>query len=193
MKKLLSSYHLDGTREALFEVVRLSIEDSRGENTIWLEDLAVANNSKELSYLKGNIKQIGEDSNYSVSIGLNTCKLKYGANRIGRFEDNDIVIEDKAISRRHCCIVVHSDEKMEIFDTASRNGTRVNGQKIQKCFLRPGDEISQILTLSRRTIEAHRARIMLKLNMHDLPVLVKYSIINQLTSIDKHRSDPRLA
>lgn len=55
------------------------------------------------------------------------------------------------------------------------------------------EEVGQILTLSRRTIEAHRARIMLKLNLHDLPKLVKYSIKNELTTIDKHRSDSRLA
>ncbi|MBK7997088.1 MAG: response regulator transcription factor [Blastocatellia bacterium] len=54
------------------------------------------------------------------------------------------------------------------------------------------EEAGQILGLSRRTIEAHRARIMLKLNLHTLPALVKYSIQNGLVSVDKHRSDPRM-
>lgn len=54
------------------------------------------------------------------------------------------------------------------------------------------EEVGQILNLSRRTIEAHRARIMLKLNMHDLPGLVKYSIKAGLTTAEDHRSDPRL-
>ncbi|MBI4854762.1 MAG: helix-turn-helix transcriptional regulator [Acidobacteria bacterium] len=54
------------------------------------------------------------------------------------------------------------------------------------------EEVGQILNLSRRTVEAHRARIMLKLNMHDLPALVKYAIKSSLTTADEHRSDPRL-
>lgn len=55
------------------------------------------------------------------------------------------------------------------------------------------EEVSQILGLSRRTVEAHRARIMLKLNMHDLPALVKYAIKSGLTTAEEHRNDPRLA
>lgn len=54
------------------------------------------------------------------------------------------------------------------------------------------EEVGKILGLSRRTIEAHRARIMLKLNMHDLPALVKYSIRIGLTSVNEHRSYPRI-
>ncbi len=54
------------------------------------------------------------------------------------------------------------------------------------------EEVSQILGLSRRTVEAHRARIMLKLNMHDLPALVKYAIKSNLTTAEEHRNDPRL-
>ncbi len=54
------------------------------------------------------------------------------------------------------------------------------------------EEVGEILTLSRRTVEAHRARIMLKLNMHDLPALVKYSIKSGLTTADEHRNDPRM-
>ena len=54
------------------------------------------------------------------------------------------------------------------------------------------EEVGKILNLSRRTIEAHRSRIMLKLNLHSLPELVKYSIQTELTTLDTHRNDPRL-
>jgi DNA-binding CsgD family transcriptional regulator len=54
------------------------------------------------------------------------------------------------------------------------------------------EEVGQILGLSRRTVEAHRARIMLKLNIHDLPALVKYSIKSGITTADDHRNDSRL-
>ena len=55
------------------------------------------------------------------------------------------------------------------------------------------EEVGTILGLSRRTIEAHRARVMLKLNIHTLPGLVKYCIKNEVTTVDTHRNDPRLA
>jgi DNA-binding NarL/FixJ family response regulator len=50
------------------------------------------------------------------------------------------------------------------------------------------EETAQMMVLSSRTVEAHRARIMLKLNIHDLAGLVKYAIVNEITSMDKHRS-----
>jgi len=55
------------------------------------------------------------------------------------------------------------------------------------------EEVGTILGLSRRTVEAHRARVMLKLNIHTLPGIVKYCIQNEITTVDTHRNDPRLA
>ncbi len=54
------------------------------------------------------------------------------------------------------------------------------------------EEAGRLLMLSRRTIEAHRARIMMKLNLHDLPALVKYSIRVGLTTVNEHRNDAQL-
>ncbi|MEW6734635.1 MAG: helix-turn-helix transcriptional regulator [Acidobacteriota bacterium] len=50
------------------------------------------------------------------------------------------------------------------------------------------EETADILQLSRRTVESHRAHIILKLQMSDLAGLVKYAILNGLTSIEQHRS-----
>ncbi|MEW6735665.1 MAG: helix-turn-helix transcriptional regulator [Acidobacteriota bacterium] len=50
------------------------------------------------------------------------------------------------------------------------------------------EEAGNILQVSRRTVEAHRARIMMKLQMPDLPGLVKYAIRSGLTSVQHHRS-----
>jgi len=143
MTNPLGSSHLsyDPIRQTLFGVVRLDIEESRGSNTICLEDLALRSNAVEICLEEPVYKKINKTSSYSLTVGLRTYRLKYGKNRIGRFDDNDIVIEDIMVSRRHCCIVVHSDEQMEIFDTASKNGTRVNSKKIEKCWLNLNDEI----------------------------------------------------
>ena len=68
--------------------------------------------------------------------------LKVGLNSIGRLPDNDVVIDDATVSRRHCAIVVHSDLTIEVHDVASKNGTTVNGSKIGgPTRLRDGDEI----------------------------------------------------
>jgi len=68
--------------------------------------------------------------------------LKVGLNSVGRLPDNDVVIDDATVSRRHCAIVVHSDLTIEVHDVASKNGTLVNGSKIGgPTRLRDGDEI----------------------------------------------------
>jgi predicted component of type VI protein secretion system len=68
--------------------------------------------------------------------------LKMGLNTIGRMEDNDVPIVDGSVSRRHCAIVVHATSGCELHDTASKNGTFVNGKRINgPTALRAGDQI----------------------------------------------------
>ncbi len=91
-------------------------------------DLAQSQNSPQVCFLQ--------------SRDLVVC-LKVGLNSIGRLPDNDVVIPDGSVSRRHCTIVVHSDLTCELHDTASKNGTAVNGRKlIGPIRLRSGDEIT---------------------------------------------------
>ncbi|HEY1376568.1 MAG TPA: FHA domain-containing protein, partial [Gemmataceae bacterium] len=68
--------------------------------------------------------------------------LKVGLNTIGRMPDNDVSVPDGSVSRRHCAIVVHATRGCELFDTASKNGTFVNGQRIAgPTTLKAGDQI----------------------------------------------------
>lgn len=68
--------------------------------------------------------------------------LKVGLNTIGRMPDNDVAILDSSVSRRHCAIVIHASRGCELYDTASKNGTFVNGQRITvPTALKAGDEI----------------------------------------------------
>jgi hypothetical protein len=68
--------------------------------------------------------------------------LKVGLNTIGRLPDNDIPVPDGSVSRRHCAIVVHASHVCEVYDTASKNGTFVNGQRINGLTaLKAGDKI----------------------------------------------------
>jgi pSer/pThr/pTyr-binding forkhead associated (FHA) protein len=61
--------------------------------------------------------------------------------RIGRHIDNDIVIEDPAVSRRHAQIRFRYD-RFIIQDLGSQAGIRVNGKQVTEHVLRDGDVIT---------------------------------------------------
>ncbi len=45
-------------------------------------------------------------------------------------------------------------------------------------------EIADVLRLSRKTVESHRANIMRKLDLHDVTELVKYALRTGLIRLD---------
>src|SRR4029077_10818301 len=55
---------------------------------------------------------------------------RIGLNTIGRSPENDVVVKDGYVSRRHCAILVHAGDGCELHDTASKNGTFINGRKL---------------------------------------------------------------
>jgi Nif-specific regulatory protein len=63
-----------------------------------------------------------------------------GAVAIGRDEQNDLVINDPALSRRHCVVTATTDD-VTICDAQSRNGVFVNGSPITRRVLADGDQI----------------------------------------------------
>ncbi|MBA4864355.1 FHA domain-containing protein [Streptomyces sp. PSKA54] len=60
---------------------------------------------------------------------------------IGRNPDNDVVVDDLIVSRRHAELRVLADGRHEIVDLGSHNGTYVNGQSVTACFLGPDDVV----------------------------------------------------
>ena len=60
---------------------------------------------------------------------------------IGRTNDNDIVINDKNVSKKHAKIIFTKD-LVEIHDLGSTNGIYINNIRIKdKCLLTPGDQV----------------------------------------------------
>ena len=79
-----------------------------------------------------------------VLISLHTgarFALRTGINTIGRYQENDIVLDLPAVSRRHCVILVHASGGCEVHDTASRNGTFVNRVLVRAAWVWPGSLI----------------------------------------------------
>ncbi len=57
---------------------------------------------------------------------------------IGRAPESDIVLDDGSVSRRHAELVWRGGTWV-IHDIGSRNGTVLNGRRIERAQLRPGD------------------------------------------------------
>ncbi|KMS73929.1 ABC transporter ATPase [Streptomyces viridochromogenes] len=59
--------------------------------------------------------------------------------RIGRAADNDLVVEDLTVSRRHAELRALPDGTYEITDLGSHNGTYLNGSSVTSALVGPGD------------------------------------------------------
>ena len=59
---------------------------------------------------------------------------------LGRSLQVDVSVDDLRVSRRHCRIE-HGEKGLTVLDLRSANGTYVNGQRINKAILRPGDQL----------------------------------------------------
>lgn len=90
------------------------------------------------------MKKIVTSSKLVITEGVDQGKeFSLGTYRtiIGRRETNDIVLTDISVSRRHAQLD-HDNGRYVLTDLNSTNGTFVNGQRITKQLLEPGDVIT---------------------------------------------------
>ncbi len=59
--------------------------------------------------------------------------------RVGRTDDNDIVIDHRSLSRTHCKLVREDNGEWRVIDMQSANGLMVNGESYAQVTLRRGD------------------------------------------------------
>ena len=63
------------------------------------------------------------------------------ARTIGRSTGADFILDAALVSRVHCQLVALGDGALEVRDLESTNGTYVNGNRIEKALLTPGDKV----------------------------------------------------
>ncbi len=59
---------------------------------------------------------------------------------IGRAADNDVILDDPQVSRHHCQLKLQHGA-YGFVDLQSRNGSTVNGQRVEEIALADGDRI----------------------------------------------------
>ncbi|NIM98120.1 MAG: FHA domain-containing protein [candidate division Zixibacteria bacterium] len=67
-------------------------------------------------------------------------EIKHTVTSIGRSPGNDIVLNDRTVSR-HSATIRFEDDGYYIYDSASTIGTRVNGQRVHRKKIFDGDLI----------------------------------------------------
>lgn len=79
---------------------------------------------------------LDEQGNVGMTYDLSTSAVS-----IGRHPDNDIAISDELASRFHCAVEPDGNGGWKVRDLGSRNGTRVNDERVAETMVRVGDRI----------------------------------------------------
>jgi pSer/pThr/pTyr-binding forkhead associated (FHA) protein len=66
--------------------------------------------------------------------------LSGSAKTVGRAVRADFVVDAALVSRLHCRVLAEHD-RLEVEDLNSTNGTFVNGRRVQRAVLAPGDRL----------------------------------------------------
>jgi hypothetical protein len=138
----LNSLHLDTTRRQEYRRAREVLLNARGNQTLCAEQGREEVPNASNTFIQNVGKEVPTDLDYWLVDREFIYPLKVGVNTVGRAPDNDVVVQDSYVSRRHCAILVHVGKGCELHDTASKNGTYLNGGKLTTpTFLQSGDEI----------------------------------------------------
>lgn len=63
------------------------------------------------------------------------------SSRMGRNQDNEIILSNTSVSGNHACITLRRDGTFNISDLKSANGIRVNDEPVDEAILKEGDVI----------------------------------------------------
>ncbi|MGL6072599.1 MAG: FHA domain-containing protein [Fimbriiglobus sp.] len=129
----LDETHLDSPRREHYIEAREDVFDSMGPTTGKIEE--------EFHFGRWPVGFVPSPARLALR-DLSSGRLymlRVGINTLGRHPQNDIVLEQSSVSRRHCVIVVHASGQVELRDTASRNGVRFRHESVAVVELVAGD------------------------------------------------------
>lgn len=63
-----------------------------------------------------------------------------GIKTVGRAPPADFIVDAALVSRRHCRLEA-AENGLEVIDLSSTNGTYVNGTRVERAWLKPGDRL----------------------------------------------------
>ena len=64
-----------------------------------------------------------------------------GVKTVGRTARADFIVTAAMVSRLHCRLSASASGQLVVQDLGSTNGTRVNGEKIERATLKAGDRL----------------------------------------------------
>jgi pSer/pThr/pTyr-binding forkhead associated (FHA) protein len=141
----LNSIHLESFRRDDFRRAREVLVGSVGEqtqNAVGVAELAPPAPSGSKTQNLDASHPISPSQDFVLIERGAIYNLRVGVNTVGRLSDNDVVLPDPYLSRRHCAILIHASQACELHDVASKNGTFLNGRKIEgPTAIKSGDEI----------------------------------------------------
>jgi pSer/pThr/pTyr-binding forkhead associated (FHA) protein len=138
----LNSLHLESVRRQEYRRAREVLLQSRGSQTVYAERVQEGLVPSANTYLQDARDRPPTTLEYWLLEKDCVYPLKVGINTLGRSSENDVVVRDAFVSRRHCAILVHVQNGCELHDTASKNGTYLNGKRLNGPHqLHSGDEI----------------------------------------------------
>jgi hypothetical protein len=86
-----------------------------------------------------------ESGEYSIPrliVAGKTIPLTQDRVQIGRYENNDLILDHPTVSAYHAEVNLRPDGRYELMDRDSRNGTRINGTMVRAAVLKHGDQIT---------------------------------------------------
>lgn len=61
---------------------------------------------------------------------------------LGRTAHADFILDAALVSRLHCRLTADESDQLVVEDLRSTNGTLVNGQRVERQLLKPGDRVT---------------------------------------------------
>jgi pSer/pThr/pTyr-binding forkhead associated (FHA) protein len=126
----LNSIHLKAARKEDFRAARDALLNSCGDQTLALDAYKEAPPKETPTAIVAGAVKVPVELRYVLVDHDLIHPLKVGINTVGRMPDNDVVVADPYVSRRHVAILVHAQDGCELHDIASRNGTLLNGKPL---------------------------------------------------------------